>query len=131
MPVGEIETPKRGLYSGGERPAPTIEHRWMVYAIDFATGKIVWEREAHRGVPPSARHLKNTYASETPVTDGKRVYVAFGNVGIFAMDFDGELVWSKPIDAAATRNGWGTAASPVLHDGRLYVVNDNEDAVVI
>ena len=56
----------------------------MVYAIDWATGKIAWEREAHRGAPPGSRHLKNTYASETPITDGERVYVTFGNVGIFA-----------------------------------------------
>ena len=128
IPVGEIEPPKRGLYFQGERPAPTIAHRYMVHAISFATGKILWQRQLHRGVPPGARHLKNTFASETPVTDGKLLYAAFGNVGIYAMDFDGALVWSKPIEAAATRNGWGTASSPVVHAGRLYVVNDNEDA---
>lgn len=128
VPAGEIEVPKRGLYLQGERPAPTIEHRYMVYAISFATGKILWQRQMHRGVPRGPRHLKNTFASETPTTDGKLVYAAFGNVGIYAMDFDGALVWSKPMDAAATRNGWGTASSPVLHDGRLYFVNDNEDA---
>ena len=70
--------------------------------------------------------MKNTYASETPVTDGQRVYVSFGNVGLFAYDFNGKLVWSQPVQAKPTRNGWGTAASPVLHNGRLYVVNDNE-----
>ena len=128
IPVGEIEAPKRGLYLQGERPAPTIEHRYMVYAISFATGKVIWQRQLHRGVPRGARHLKNTFASETPTTDGTLVYAAFGNVGIYAMDFDGALVWSKSLDAAATRYGWGTASSPVLHDGRLYFVNDNEDA---
>ena len=35
----------------------------------------MWEREVHRGVPAQSRHLKNSYASETPVTDGERVYV--------------------------------------------------------
>jgi outer membrane protein assembly factor BamB len=128
IPAGEIEAPKRGLYFEGERPAPTIVHRYMIHAISFATGKVLWQRQLHRGVPPGARHLKNTFASETPVTDGKLVYAAFGNVGIYAMDFDGALVWSKPTDAAATRNGWGTASSPVVHAGRLYFVNDNEDA---
>ena len=88
IPAGEVEKPVKGLYFGGERDAPKVEHRWMVYAVDRATGKIVWEREARRGLPLS-RHLKNTYASETPVTDGQRVYVSFGNVGIFAYDFAG------------------------------------------
>jgi outer membrane protein assembly factor BamB len=128
VPSQPVETPQRGLYLKGERPTPTIEHRWMVFAIDFATGKIVWEREAHRGVPQTSRHLKNTYASETPVTDGKRVYVLFGNVGMFAYELDGTPAWSARIDARQTRNGWGTGASPALHGGRLYVVHDNEEA---
>jgi outer membrane protein assembly factor BamB len=128
IPAGNTETPKRGLYFQGERPAPTIDHRYLLYAIDFATGKIVWEREVHRGIPPGARHLKNTFASETPVTNGTRVYAAFGNVGIFAFDFNGKPVWSLPIDAKPTRNGWGTGSSPVVDNGRLYYVNDNEEA---
>jgi len=122
----EAEKPKKGLYFGGERKAPTDEHRWMVYAVDFATGKIAWEREAHRGVPGS-RHLKNSYASETPVTDGERVYVYFGNVGLFCYDFSGKLLWSNAAKPVATRYGWGTAASPVLDRGRLYLVHDNDD----
>jgi outer membrane protein assembly factor BamB len=128
IPAGDTEAPKRGLYLQGERPAPTIEHRFVLYAIDFATGSIVWERDVHRGVPPQARHLKNTFASETPVTDGTRVYAAFGNIGIFAFDFTGNAIWSLPFEPKPTRNGWGTASSPVVHDGRLYFVNDNEDA---
>lgn len=121
------EPPKPGLYFGGERPAPTDEHRWVVYAIDWATGKIVWEREVHRAIPAQSRHLKNSYASETPVTDGQRVYAYFGNVGLFAFRMDGTPVWQQKIPARATRYGWGTATSPVLHQGRLYVVNDNEE----
>ena len=128
VPAGEIETPRKGLYLQGERPAPSIEHRYLIHAISFATGKELWRRQLHRGVPPGARHLKNTFASETPVTDGTRVYAAFGSVGIYAMDFEGALLWSHRLDAAATRNGWGTAASPVVDAGRLYYVNDNEDA---
>ena len=114
IPVGETEAPKRGLYLQGERPAPTIEHRYMVYAIDFATGKIAWEREVHRGVPPGARHLKNTFASETPVTDGTRVYAAFGNVGIFAFDFSGKPLWSlsDAREADAQRLGHRVVAGP-------------------
>ena len=126
IPVGDTEAPKKGLYFGGERPAPKVEHRWMVYAIDWNTGKIVWEREAHRGVPATSRHLKNTYASETPVTDGQRLYVSFGNVGLFAYDLSGRPLWSIPVAPMPTHNGWGTAASPVLHNGRLYIVNHND-----
>jgi outer membrane protein assembly factor BamB len=123
---GELEAPRKGLYFGGERPASSAEHRFVVMAIDFASGKVVWEREVHRGAPPGARHLKNSYASETPVTDGERVY-AFGGVGVFCFDFSGKPLWSERFPAYPMRYGWGTAASPVLHDGRLYIVNDNDE----
>ena len=122
------ETPKKGLYFGGNREGiPTDEHRWMVYAVDWKNGKIVWEREVHRGVPVSSHHLKNTYASETPVTDGERVYAYFGNLGMFVFDMQGKPVWSHPWGPFRTRYGWGTAASPVLYKDRVYVLNDNED----
>ncbi len=122
------EAPKKGLYFGGNREnIPTDEHRWMVYAVDWKTGKIAWEREVHRGSPRSSHHLKNTYASETPVTDGERVYAYFGNLGLFVFDMDGKPVWSQHWGPFRTRYGWGTAASPVLYKERIYVVNDNDD----
>jgi len=122
------EAPKKGLYFGGNREnIPTDEHRWMVYAVDWKTGKIIWEREVHRGVPASSHHLKNTYASETPVTDGERVYAYFGNLGLFVFDMEGKPVWSQPWGPFRTRYGWGTASSPVLYEDRVYVVNDNDD----
>jgi outer membrane protein assembly factor BamB len=124
---GATEAPKKGLYFGGERKASNDEHRWMVYAVDFKTGKILWEREVHKGVVPGPRHLKNSYASETPVTDGERVYAYFGNVGLYCFDMKGKLLWSKESKPARTRFGWGTAASPVLYQGRIYIVNDNDE----
>ncbi len=125
--TGEVEAPLGGLYLGGERGVPADEHRWMVYAFDVSTGATRWEREVHRGIPPSSHHLKNTYASETPVTDGEHIYAYFGNVGLFALTLDGRLLWSRRFDPVATRAGWGTAASPVLHGDRIYIVNDNDE----
>ena len=85
------------------------------------------ERKCAAAPPAAPKHLKNSYASETPVTDGERVYVYFGNVGLFAFDMKGKPVWSKPLGPFKTRNGWGTAASPVLHRDRIYIVNDNDE----
>ena len=112
IPSGQVEAPRGGLYFGGERPAPTVEHRWMVYAIDWNTGKIVWEREAHRGIPPASRHLKNTYASETPTTDGQRLYVSFGNVGLVRLRLQRQatVVDALPVEADAQRLGHGGVA---------------------
>jgi outer membrane protein assembly factor BamB len=116
-----------GTMSGADISKSTDEHRWLLLDIDVQSGKVRWEREIRAAVPQQPVHQKNSYASETPVTDGERVYVYLGYVGLFAFDLNGAPVWSKPMDAPRMRTGWGTAASPVLHDGRLYIVNDNEE----
>ena len=116
-----------GPMTGADISQPTDEHRWALYDIDFNRGTVRWERAIHAAVPRQAVHQKNSYASETPVTDGQRVYVYLGNVGLFAFDMSGKPVWSKPMDARKMRLGWGSAASPVLHAGRLYIVNDNDE----
>jgi outer membrane protein assembly factor BamB len=120
------EAPKPGFYLG-DWPASPAPHRWMVYDIDFRTGKVRWEREVSSAPPGKAKHLKNSYASETPVTDGERVYFYFANSGLYAFDFSGKPVWSKPLGPFKTRNNWGTGQSPVLHRGRIYIVNDNDE----
>ena len=123
----DVEPPKKGLYFGGERPVPKDEHRAMVYAVDLKTGKLLWEREVWRGIPTFSRHLKNSFASETPTADADHVYAYFGQLGLFCLDKNGKSVWTYKHDPVATRYGWGTAASPVLHEGRVYIVNDNDD----
>jgi len=126
---GDTEPPKKGLYFGGERQdLPKDEHRWVVQAFDFRTGRLVWERDAFRGTVKTQRHLKNSYASETPVTDGRHVYALFGNLGIFCYDLKGNLVWKRDLEPHKTRFGWGTAASPVLYRDRIYILNDNDES---
>ena len=123
----EPEEIKKGLYFGGNRDTPTEPHKWVVYCLDLETGKVVWEKVAHEGVPQQGHHLKNTLASETPVTDGEHVYAYFGNVGVFCYDMDGELIWSQDFASHKIRYNWGTAASPVLYEDRLIIVNDNDE----
>jgi hypothetical protein len=125
----EEPSPTRGL---ADPTAETVamrssaSHRWMVYDVDFNTGKVRWEREIRNGSPPIARHTRNSYASETPVTDGQRVYVYFGTLGLIAaLDLKGEVVWTKDLGPKESAQGWGMAASPLLHSGRIYVLSDN------
>ena len=101
--------------------------QYMVFAFDAATGRMVWQREAHRGRPFGGRHRKNTYASETPATDGERLYVSFGgNVGVFCYTYHGELLWKRTWPPQPMFTNFGTASSPVVHDGRVYQLHDNE-----
>jgi len=116
-----------GPMSGRDIGTATDEHRWVLYDIDFKTGKVRWQSTVHTAVPRESKHQKNSYASETPVTDGQRVYVYSGSIGLFAFDMNGTLAWSKPMGPFKVRSGWGPAASPVVHKDRVYIVNDNDE----
>jgi len=121
---GGEEPPQVGLYLGKSRGSGT--HRYLVLCYDFANGRELWRREVHAG-EPRAIHLKNSYASATPVADEKRVVALFHDVGLFAFDHDGNPLWNTPIAAHKTRNDWGHGGSPALHEGRVYLVEDNEE----
>ena len=116
-----------GPMSGRDIGSSSDPHRWVVYDVDFKTGAIRWERTVRTAVPAESKHQKNSYASETPVTDGERVYAYFGNAGLFAFDLSGTPVWSKPMGPFKVRTGWGSAGSPIVHKDRVYIVNDNEE----
>jgi len=125
---GKAWEAKKGLYFGGERyKPPTGRHHWKVVCLNLDTGRVVWEKTVHSGIPKGSIHIKNSYASETPITDGEHIYAYFGNQGLYCYTMDGKQVWKKEWPAYKTRYGWGLAASPVLHKGRLYIVNDNEE----
>ncbi len=121
--------PVKGLFDPlGDhgRSRSSAPHRWLLMDLDFTSGKLRWQRELHNAPPPTAKQMKNSYASETPVTDGERVYVYLGAIGLVAaVDFNGRPIWTRELGAIEGRQAWGTAASPLVHKDRLYVVNDN------
>ena len=123
---GREKDPVPGLYDEHDHVKAEASQRWTIYDVDFESGKIRWARELHKGYPPLLRHIKNSYASETPVTDGERVYVYFGSVGVVAaLDMNGSPVWSKTVEAYNTSTELGPAASPLLYKDRLYILHDN------
>jgi outer membrane protein assembly factor BamB len=115
----------KGPPSGVAAPEAVI--RRVVLCYDAATGKMLWEQTAAERKPGHGNHPSNTWATETPVTDGERVYAYFGNVGIFCYDFTGKPAWSRDLGDYKTFGNWGTSASPALDDGRIFIVCDNEE----
>jgi outer membrane protein assembly factor BamB len=125
LPDEEIN--KRVINRDIELTTETGDIRYMLYALDAKSGRIVWQQEAHRGQPFGGRHRKNTYASETPATDGERVYASFGgNVGVFCYSMDGKLLWKHTWPPQPIYLDFGTASSPVVHAGRVYQLHDND-----
>ncbi|MEM9645499.1 MAG: PQQ-binding-like beta-propeller repeat protein [Planctomycetota bacterium] len=118
--------PSKGLYLGkGVRDPAKGIHHWMVHCLDLRSGREIWKREAHTGRPVVPRHPKSSYAAETPATDGQRLYVLFGDLGLYCFGFSGELIWKQMIEPKKTNLDYGAAASPVVHDGQVIVVYDN------
>ncbi len=103
-----------------------VSLHYFLYSIDVVSGKIKWKREFFSGRPPGGRHRKNSYCSETPVTDGNRVYVYINNLGLFAYDLKGNNIWTTPLENYPTIMDFGTASSPALVGDLVIVLNDNE-----
>lgn len=121
--------PSGGLYLGeGVRDPAKGIHHWLVHCFDLKSGEKLWEREAHTGRPTVPRHPKSSYAAETPATDGERLFVLFGDLGLYCYSLEGDLLWMRTIEPKQTNMDYGAAASPVVHDDQVFVVYDNKEA---
>jgi outer membrane protein assembly factor BamB len=103
-----------------------VNLHYFVYCLDLKSGRVEWRKEFHAGHPPGGRHRKNSFTSESPVTDGKLVYVYVANLGLWAFDVNGKLVWTTPLEANPIYLDFGTGSSPALARNLLVIVNDNE-----
>lgn len=101
-------------------------HRFMVIALDRATGNTVWERVAHEQEPHEQAHVDNgTWASSSPLTDGERLYAYFESFGLYTYDLDGTLLWQKDLGDKKMRNEFGEGSTPALHGNTLVIVWDH------
>jgi len=129
---------KPGLYGDGDASEDRTAQKWTLYAIDRSSGSIVWQRVATEGVPIDRRHIKSTYASATPATDGRIVVASFGSQGVYAYDVNGAFRWK--VDLGRMNMGaydipsfeWGPASSPILWKDLVIVQVDTQaDSFVI
>ncbi len=121
---------RTGLYGDVEPAKDVSKHLWKLVALDRRTGKVLWERVAHEGIPKTKRHPKSSQATATPVTDGRHVIVSFGSEGLYAYDIDGKLLWTK--DLGVLNAGWfydpdyewGVGSSPIIWKNLVIVQCD-------
>lgn len=124
------ESLKVGLYGDIGEANDSAVHEFNVYCLDKNSGKILWERLAHKGIPKSKRHTKASQANCTAATDGKYVVVHFGSEGLYCYDFKGNLIWEKDMGLinpgffAAPGIEWGYSSSPVIYKNRIIVLCD-------
>lgn len=119
-----------GNYGDVNSVNDTSKHTWQVLCLDRDSGRILWTRTAHEGVPKIKRHLKGSQANCTPATDGRRVVACFGPEGLYCYDFAGKLLWQRDLStldssfAIDREYEWGFGSSPVIHEGMVILQCD-------
>ena len=132
--IGEDDRTLRvGLYGDIKPVQDDSVRRWIVYRLEKKSGKIIWAKTAHTGVPKIKRHPKSTHANPTPATDGEHVIVLFGSEGLYCYDFSGSLLWKKDLGLldsgffVVPEAQWGFASSPIIFDNKVFVQCDVQD----
>ncbi|MFN3189019.1 MAG: PQQ-binding-like beta-propeller repeat protein [Aureliella sp.] len=115
-----------GGYGRDRRDLVNLNYQYQVICLSTETGAEIWRTSVKEGKPPIPRHSTNTYATETPVTDGERIYAYFGMNGVHCLDMDGNIQWQKDLGVYEMRADWGTSSSPVLHETSLFLQIDNQ-----
>ncbi|HTB11136.1 MAG TPA: PQQ-binding-like beta-propeller repeat protein [Bryobacteraceae bacterium] len=100
-------------------------HYWF-YCLDLKSGAVNWKYELYSGQPPGGRHRKASFTSETPVSDGKVVYVYIANLGLWAFDLKGKILWTQKMEVYPIYGECGSGSSPTLAGDQIIILNDNE-----
>ncbi len=115
---GEIENLKRHLV-----------------CFDRATGKTLWEKTVAAVLPEDpfrgAGVPEHGYASHTPTSDGKNVYVFFGKSGVFAYDMDGNQLWQTSVGKESDDREWGSSSSPIVTGDVVVVAAGPESRAIV
>ena len=132
MSFGAKSPPMRLILSTSAAPSGSWRRFSAAPEANQSCSGATWERIAAEGEPRNKRHIKSTYASASPATDGRIVVAWFGSQGIHAYDFDGGLRWS--VDLGRVDMGaydipayeWGPASSPIIWNGLVIVQCDTQ-----
>lgn len=126
--VDETKTPPEKQPQNGffNIKSPNAFYKFEVICVDRTSGKPIWQKTATEAVPNEGRHPDNNFASATPTTDGKNLYVSFGSQGFYCYTLSGELKWKKELGKVTTRNNFGEGASLTVSNGMVIIVRDNE-----
>ncbi len=95
-------------------------------SLDKNTGEILWEKTVTEELPHEGHHRTGTYASGSPTTDGKHLYVTFGSRGLFCFNLQGDLKWKRDLGDMQTRMSFGEGSSPVLYENSVIINWDHE-----
>ncbi|MFQ5720102.1 MAG: PQQ-binding-like beta-propeller repeat protein [Acidobacteriota bacterium] len=121
LPVNHPDAP------GAHDNVPALRaEKFTVIALDRDSGQVVWQRTVRDARPHEGTHATGSWASNSAITDGERVYAFFGSEGLFALDMDGRLLWQVDPGDMQTLHGHGEGSSPALHGDTLVINWDHQ-----
>ena len=129
VPVGEDLPPVYDTAPGAHDGVPvTHRHQFVVLAVERRDGHIAWQKVVREEFPHEGGHVTGSLASNSPTSDGERIYAFFGSRGLYCLDLKGEVLWQKDLGKMQTLHAHGEGSSPVLHGDTLIVCWDHEGA---
>lgn len=127
VPVGDAQKPVYDHAPGTHDNVPvTHRHQFVVLAVDRGDGRVAWQKVLREEFPHEGGHATGSLASNSPVTDGERLYVFFGSHGLFCLDLQGVVLWEKSLGRMQTLHAHGEGSSPVVYGDLLIVCWDHE-----
>ena len=107
-------------------------YQFVLMCLDRKTGETLWQKVAREEVPHEGYHApgEGSFASGSPVTDGKQVFAFFGSRGLYCYDMDGNLKWEKDLGKMKIKLGFGEGSSPALYGNTLVVTWDHEGRTI-
>jgi len=126
-PVGEALPPVHDSAPGVHDSIPvTHRHQYMVLALARSDGRTLWKTVVKEVFPHEGGHNTGSPVSNSPVTDGERLYAFFGSRGLYCLDFGGRVLWQKDLGKMQTLHAHGEGSSPVVYGDTLIVNWDHE-----
>ncbi len=119
-----------GYGENKSNPGSMSDLKRHLIAINRKNGEIVWKTTIDTVLPEdqySGFMAEHGYASQTPVSDGERIYAFFGKSGVYAFDMSGKVLWKKDVGQESSSRRWGSGASPILY-GDLLIVNASDES---
>ena len=132
IPVGEEpEKPKEDESSQGGRRRMSANktarvNKFIVMSINRNDGSFNWETVVKEEVPQEGTHSLGSWASNSPVTDGKNIYAYFGSRGLFCLDFKGNVLWKRDFGQMEKHMSFGEGSSPALYKDRIAILWDHK-----
>ena len=94
--------------------------------VNLEDGNIIWEKTGTSEKPEESTHQLGSWASNSPCTDGERIYAYFGSRGIHCLEFEGNILWQKDFGQMDKVMSFGEGASPYLYNDKLFIQWDHQ-----